>query len=346
MNNRLGRIVSAQTIDFIERPVPPLTEHQVLIRIKASCICGSDLHIFRDRHPSVRLPVTIGHEFAGVVEAIGSGVRKVKPGDRVTVEPVLACGSCPACRRGEYGYCEHISFTYREGDGAMADWFVGAEEHVFPLPDSVSFEEGALTEPMAVALHAVRRADIHLGDTVAILGAGAIGILIAAICRRLGASDIVISDMSEFRLEMAERLSGARTVNILQEDICQVVVERSNGCGFDKSFECVGREDTLNQAIQCVKTNGLVTNVGIFERPQISFDASLLVKKELRIQGSQGYCWDFEQAIQLVQELHPLPMITHTFALSQLQTAFYTLLDSASHAIKVCIKPEKENSDG
>ena len=89
-----------------------------------------------------------------------------------------------------------------------------------------------------------------------------------------------------------------------------------------------------------------MTNVGIFERPQISFDASLLVKKELRIQGSQGYCWDFEQAIQLVQELHPLPMITHTFALSQLQTAFYTLLDSASHAIKVCIKPEKENSDG
>lgn len=346
MNNRLGRIASAQTVDFIERPVPPLGRTQVLIRIKASCICGSDLHIFRDRHPAVRLPVTIGHEFSGVVEAVGSDVSRVRPGDRVTVEPVVACGKCPACRRGEYGYCECISFTYREGDGAMADWFVGEEERVFPLPDSVSFEEGALTEPMAVALHAVRRADIRLGDTVVVLGAGAIGILIAAICRRLGAADIVISDMSGFRLEMAARLSGARTVDIRQEDVCQVVKERSGGRGFDKSFECVGREETLHQAIDCVKTNGLVTNVGIYERPQIAFDASLLVKKELRLQGSQGYCWDFEQAIQLLQELHPLPMITHTFALSNLQTAFDTLLDPASNAIKVCVKPEEEDSNG
>lgn len=346
MINRLGRVASAQTIDFIERPVPPLAAHQVLIRIQASCICGSDLHIFRGRHPAVSLPVTIGHEFSGIVEAVGSKVTRVRPGARVTVEPVVACGQCPACRRGEYGYCEHISFTYRDGDGAMAHWFVGNEDRVFPLPDCVSFEEGALTEPMAVALHAVRRANIQLGDTVAIIGAGAIGLLIAAICRRLGAADIVIADLSEFRLGMAAQLSGARTVNSSREDIAQVVAKRSGGRGFSKSFECVGRETTLHQAIACVKTNGLVTNVGIYEKPQINFDASLLVSKELRLQGSQGYCWDFEPALQLLQELHPLTLITHTFPLSQLQDAFDTLLAPESQAIKVCIVPDKEDPHG
>jgi len=338
MINKLGRIAAAGKVDFIQREIPPLQAHQVMIRIAASCICGSDLHIFKDKHPAVRLPVTIGHEFSGTVEAVGSEVSSVKVGQRVTVEPVIACGTCDACRHGDYGYCENISFTYRQGDGAMALYFVGDEQRVFPLPDEISFLEGALTEPMAVALHAVRRARVTLGDRVVVIGAGAIGILVAAICRRLGASEVVISDLSPSRLHMAEELGATRTVCAAEEDVVQVVQSISKGKGFEKAFECVGREQTLNQAIAAVKTNGLVTNVGIFEKPDIHLNAAVLVNKELRLQGSQGYCWDFEGAISLLRELKPERLITHRFALEELQEAFQTALDPASGAIKVCVQ--------
>lgn len=339
MKNRIGRITSAKTIDFIEREIPEPEEHQVLIRIKASCICGSDLHIYKDRHPAVRPPVTVGHEFAGEVVKTGVMVTNVKTGDRVTVEPVVTCGICPACRRGDYGYCENISFTYRCGDGAMADYFVGKDERVYKLPDGMSYEEGALTEPMAVALHAVKRADVRLGDKVVVIGAGAIGIFVAAICRYLGAAEVVVSDFSEFRLDVAAQMGATRTVCPMKESLENVINGMSEGKGFDKAFECVGLEETFNQALLSVRTNGLVTDIGIFEKQQVVFDASLLVKKEIRIQGSQGYCWDFDDAIRLVRDLNIKPLITHRFPLERLKDAFDTLLSPGSDAIKVCLLP-------
>jgi 2-desacetyl-2-hydroxyethyl bacteriochlorophyllide A dehydrogenase len=339
MINRLGRIVSAKSIDFIEREIPEIGEYQVLIRIKASCICGSDLHIYKDKHPAVKPPVTIGHEFAGEVVKIGSEVSNVKIGDRVTVEPVITCGKCSACRHGDYGYCENISFTYRCGDGAMADYFIGNAERVFKLPDEISYEEGALVEPMAVALHAVKRSNIRLGDKVAVIGAGAIGIFVAAICRYLGAAEVVVSDFSEFRLDIARQMGATRTVCASKEDMEKVISDMSGGKGFDKAFECVGMEQTFNQAIRSVRTNGLVTDIGIFEKQQVTFDASILVKKEIRIQGSQGYCWDFDDAVRLIGELKAKRLITHYFPLDRLKEAFDTLMLPGSNAIKVCLIP-------
>ncbi len=339
MKNRIGRITSAKAVDFIEREIPELDGHQVLIRIKASYICGSDLHIYKDRHPAVKPPVTIGHEFAGEVVKTGAMVSNVKIGDRVTVEPVVACGTCSACRHGDYGYCENISFTYRCGDGSMADYFVGKDERVYKLPDGMSYEEGALTEPMAVALHAVKRADVRLGDKVVVIGAGAIGIFVAAICRYMGAAQVVVSDFSEFRLAVAGQMGATRTVCASKENLEEAISGMSDGKGFDKAFECVGMEQTFNQAVRSVRTNGLVTDIGIFEKQQVSFDASLLVKKEIRIQGSQGYCWDFEDAIRLVRDLKVKPLITHRFPLERLQEAFDTALSIDSNAIKVCLIP-------
>lgn len=339
MKNRIGRIISAKAVDFIEREIPELDGHQVLIRIKASYICGSDLHIYKDRHPAVKPPVTIGHEFAGEVVKTGALVSSVKIGDRVTVEPVVACGTCSACKHGDYGYCENISFTYRCGDGAMADYFVGKDERVYKLPDGMSYEEGALTEPMAVALHAVKRADVRLGDKVVVIGAGAIGIFVAAICRYLGAAQVVVSDFSEFRLAVAGQMGATRTVCASKENLEEAISGMSDGKGFDKAFECVGMEETFNQAVRSVRTNGLVTDIGIFEKQQVSFDASLLVKKEIRIQGSQGYCWDFEDAIRLVRDLKVKPLITHRFPLERLKEAFDTVLSIDSNAIKVCLIP-------
>ena len=147
----------------------------------------------------------------------------------------------------------------------------------------------------------------------------------------------MISDMSEFRLQLARKFGATRTVHAQREDIVRVVRSMSNEKGFERSFECVGSEQTLKQAIDCVRTNGLVTDVGIFERPRIQLDVSVLVSREIRLQGSQGYCWDFEDALRLVSELKAERLITHVFPLEETQQAFETLMDSTTDAVKVCI---------
>lgn len=341
IENPIARVYEAGKMDFAEGRIREPGKNEVQIRIRASLICGSDLHIFKDRHPAVSLPVTIGHEFTGIVTKTGEAVTRFRKGDRVVVEPVLACGECDACRRGEYGYCENISFTYREGDGALAKYFTGKEERVYHLPENISFEKGALAEPLAVAVHAVKRAGVRLGECVVIAGAGAIGIMIAAVCKKLGAKTVVISDYSVPRLRMAQELGADIIVNAASEDLIERVMELTNGRGAEKAFECVGKESTFSQLLSCAKMNGLITDVGIFERPQINIDASSLVKRELRIQGAQGYCWDFDNSIQLLEELPLEKLITHRFPLEQVQKAIVTASDPESGAIKVCVIPEE-----
>ncbi len=336
---RIGSVTEPGRVEFSEKELVQPGEGEVLIRIAASAICGSDLHIFKGKHPSVPLPVTIGHEFSGTVAAVGKNVGNVKVGDRVTVEPVLVCGTCMACRTGNYGYCENISFTYRNGDGAMADYITVEASHVYPLPDRLSSEAGALIEPLSVAVHAVRRADIQMGETVLVIGAGAIGLLIAALCRNRGAGEVIVSDFSHARLEMAEKLGATMSINPSDTDLLEKISEVTGGSGVDKAFECVGLEVTFNQVMQAVRKNGLATIVGIFEKPQISINAARFVTHEIRIQGSQGYCWDFPVALQMSKEIDLEMLVTHSFPLDELQQALETALDRGSGAIKVILKP-------
>ena len=161
--------------------------------------------------------------------------------------------------------------------------------------------------------------------------------MIAAVCRKAGAAEVVISDLSTSRLAMAEKLGATHIVNAGKEDLKLEVGKWSGEKGFDKAFECVGAEATFRQAMELVKMNGLVTDVGIFEKTEIQLDASLFVKKELRVQGAQGYCWDFPDAIQILQELPFEQMITHHFQLEELREALETASDPNSNAIKVCI---------
>lgn len=337
--NRVGRVVEPGKIDFLTRPVNEPKPNQVLVKIISSAICGSDLHIFKGKHPSAPLPVTIGHEFSGDVIAIGSEVSKVKVGDRVTVEPVIVCGKCSACQRGDYGYCENISFTYRNGDGAMADYITVEEPYLYKLPEHLSYNAGALIEPLAVATHAVKRADIKMGEKVLVIGAGAIGLLIAALCRKNGSTEVVIVDFSEKRLEMALELGATTAINPSKQDIYEVVGELTDGVGMDKTFECVGLEATFNQAMMALRKNGLATIIGIFENPEITIPATRFITHEIKVQGSQGYCWDFPIALEMSKEIDLERLVTHTFKLDDLQQALETSLDRNSGAMKVIVQP-------
>jgi 2-desacetyl-2-hydroxyethyl bacteriochlorophyllide A dehydrogenase len=339
LKNRVGRVIEPGKVDFLLRTVDEPKEQQVVIKIASSAICGSDLHIFKGKHPSAPLPVTIGHEFAGEVVAVGSKVSKVKIGDRVTVEPVIICGKCHACRTGNYGYCENISFTYRVGDGAMADYITVEEPYVYKLPEHLSYSAGALIEPLAVAVHAVRRADIKLGEKVLVIGAGAIGILVAALCRRRGAAEVAIADFSQKRLNIALELGATMAINPSKQNVYDVVSKITDGVGMDKTFECVGLEATFNQAMMALRKNGLATIVGIFENPNITIPATRFITHEIRVQGSQGYCWDFPIALEMSKEIDLEKLITHTFKLEDLQQALETCLDRDSGALKVIIHP-------
>lgn len=339
LKNRVGRVIEPGKVDFLLRTVDEPKEQQVVIKIASSAICGSDLHIFKGKHPSAPLPVTIGHEFAGEVVAVGSKVSKVKIGDRVTVEPVIVCGKCRACRTGNYGYCENISFTYRVGDGAMADYITAEEPYVYKLPEHLSYSAGALIEPLAVAVHAVRRADIKLGEKVLVIGAGAIGILVAALCRRRGAAEVAIADFSQKRLNIALELGATMAINPSKQNVYDVVSKITDGVGMDKTFECVGLEATFNQAMMALRKNGLATIVGIFENPNITIPATRFITHEIRVQGSQGYCWDFPIALEMSKEIDLEKLITHTFKLEDLQQALETCLDRDSGALKVIIHP-------
>lgn len=334
--NRMAWIMAPGKLELIENPIPELAADEVLVKIKASAICGSDLHLFNGKHPSVKLPTAVGHECAGVVVELGALARGFQLGDKVTIEPNINCGHCDACLHGNYGYCENINFTYRIGKGAMADYIAVRQDKVFKLPESMPFAEGALIEPLAVAVHAVRRADIQMGEDVLVIGAGAIGIFVAALCKLRGAGNVVISDRSVERIETALHLGA--TDKLLSKDLDEHL-SQAKSPRFDKVFECVGVEQTLSQAMRAAKRNGLITIVGIFEQGEATIPATLFASHEIRMQGSQGYCWDFPVAIQMAEKLDLAAMVTHKFPLSEVQKAFDLAVDRDTYKMKVILEP-------
>ena len=339
MKNRMAVLQTPGLAQLVERDVPEPGATQVVIAIKACSICGSDLHIYKGKHPSAPLPVSLGHELAGDVIRIGSKVNSVRTGDRVTVEPVIACGACPPCLKGEYGYCDNLSYHYRQGQGAMADYFVVDQRYVYKLPVGMSYEAGALIEPLAVAVHAIKRAKIGLGDKVAIIGAGPIGILVGAACKAAGAREIIVADIADVRLEMAAAMGATRTVNSSQESVVDVVRQLTGGRGIGRSFECVGSEKTFEQSMRCLCKGGIATIVGIFEQPTIQIPVTLFVSQEITVQGAQGYCWDFETALALSSVIDLGRLVSHVFPLDEVDKALKVALNREEKPVKVVLKP-------
>ncbi len=334
-------IVSAPgKVEFQEKRLPDLSPKEVLIGVKASSICGSDLHIFKGKHPSAPLPVAIGHELSGQVLKIGNGVSKLREGDRVVVEPVITCGQCYFCRRGEYNLCTQISFQYRKGQGAFAPYFIASEEWVHRLPEGIPYEEGALIEPLSVSLHAFKKGNIRSGHTVAIFGAGAIGLMLLLLTRLSGAGEIFVADVQDFRLRKAKAFGASHVINSSKEEAVRRIMERTSDFGVDRVFEAVGLESTLVQSLKVLKKGGSSVVIGIFEEQEVRIPVNLFIQKEISLAGSQGYCWDFQSALTLLEkgEIRLKELMTHILPLSSLQEGFELLMNPKSEAIKVVIK--------
>ena len=326
-------------VEFENRSVPEPIAGQVLIKTKAVSICGSDVHTFNGKHPFAPLPAALGHELSGKIIRIGDHVNRLKSGDRVVLEPVISCGHCDFCQKGDYNLCVDISFHHRQGQGAFIPYFVAEENRVFKLPDNTTFEEGALVEPLAVAVHAVKKAGIILGDRVAVFGAGAIGLMILVLARLQGAVAVYAVDVQSSRLEKAGDFGAAGVFNNAGGTAVEEIVHCTEGLGVDVSFEAVGCQATLVQALQVLKKGGHAVVAGLNSQPDAIIPSNIFVQKEISLSGTQGYCRDFQTALSLLEngDVDLSRFVTHTLPFDSLQEGFDLLTQPDNDALKVVI---------
>lgn len=313
---------------------------QVLIETRVCGICGSDLHIFKGKHPAAPLPAGVGHEFSGIVRKVGSAVRGLEVGQRVCVNPLLSCGRCAACRRGQPQRCDQMTFIHRAGGSGFAEFVLRDEDWVYPLPESLSFEEGTMIETLSVALHAVNQAPLAAGSRVAVFGVGPVGLLVLQVARITGAGQVLAVDLQDHRLEMARRLGADVAINGRREDAVAAIREATDGQGVDAAFECVGHAEPLRNCLAALRKGGTAVAVGIYEEPTATLDMMQIVGRELRLVGMVGYAYEFEEALRLAisRRVDLKPLISRVVGPAELQQAFDLLLSPQAREFKVLVK--------
>lgn len=333
-------MVKPGKIVFQEVPKPEVKKGQVLIRVKACGVCGSDVHVWRGEHPFTSYPVIQGHEFSGEVESVGEDVKDINPGMRVTVEPSLVCGHCYPCRHGRYNICDNLKVMGFQTDGCHRDFFPVPAERVIPVPEGMPFEAAAMVEPTAVAVHAVKKAELPPEARVLVLGAGPIGILTMQVAKALGASRAMITDVVNSRLNAAQKLGADYPIHAAKEDLLEAIKKEFGEDKADVIFECVGAEETLETAIQGARKGSRIVVVGVIGgRPKLSI--GLLQDRELEMVGTLMYMRnDFLTAIELINsgKVTPTEMITARFKFKDLPKAYEEADKNREKNIKVMVE--------
>jgi L-iditol 2-dehydrogenase len=324
------------TIHEIEKPQPG--PGQVLLQIQRIGICGSDVHVFHGKHPYTSYPVVQGHEFSATIVALGEGVEGFTPGMKVTTTPQIVCGQCGPCLRGDYHICDQLKVEGFQAPGCAQEFWVAEAAKIVPLPDNFSFEQGALVEPLSVAVHAVARAGHVKGHHVAVLGAGPIGNLVAQVARAEGAQ-VLITDLSEYRLEIAKKCGLSNTCDAREETL-EAVAQRTFGdTGFDLAFECVGVEKTMTAAIENIQKGGTIVVVGVFgEKPRL--DLGLVQDRELNLKGTLMYQRrDYKRAVELIAigKVVTDPLFSKHFPFDQYLDAYLFIEEQGDRTMKVFI---------
>jgi 2-desacetyl-2-hydroxyethyl bacteriochlorophyllide A dehydrogenase len=320
--------------------MPKVKPDWVLIKVRATGICGSDLHFYKEK-PFVPIISEIGkgryvpgHEFSGEVYKLGLKVKGLKEGDRVGVEPIVGCGKCQWCKVGWYNLCEHYKLIGFHFIGGMAEYCVAPAENCFKLSDNVSFESAAMLDCIAVAIHAVNKAEIRGGDSVLIVGAGTIGLFALQAALIQGASDVYVVGKYEFQLEKARKLGATAVINAKNENFSEKIMEITSGKGVDKVIEAVGgASSVISDVLDVTRKKGTIVTTGIFTRP-LSIDFFKILTKELTITSSWGYCYfdrrkEFEIALDFLakEKINTQELITHKYPLEKVSEAFETSLN-------------------
>lgn len=335
---RAALLTETRSLTIAEQDEPILSAGEVLIESLVGGICGSDVHTYEGRHPFRTPPVVLGHETSGRVLAVGLGVDGLSGGDLVTVEPQLSCRRCYACRAGSPHLCVAARRPGAGWPGTFAERIVAPAEVVYRLPEGASAQDGALVEPTAVAVRAVRRARLEFGDTVVILGAGAIGCLIADAARAEGAEVLLVSDPQSFNRDFATALGAHAAIDPRRESVVDRVVAATEGRGADAVFVACSAEDALLDGVAAARRGGVVVQVALHEAP-LRFDATQAVLREVDVLSSLTYSSDdFTRALRLVASgvVSAERYATQRYAFEQAPDAFAAIVAGLEH-VKVLL---------
>ena len=343
---RQAILVEPKHIEFKEVAEPKaadLTAHQVLVNIKRIGICGSEIHSYHGLHPATFYPVVQGHEYSGVVMAVGSEVTVCKPGDHITARPQLVCGKCNPCKRRQYNVCEHLRVQAFQADGAAQDFFVVDDDRVAKLPEGMSLDYGAMIEPSAVGAHASNRTDVK-GKNVVVSGAGTIGNLIAQFCIARGAKNVLITDVSDLRLAKARECGIKHTLNITKKTLKEAAQELFGEEGYQVGFEVAGVEVSIRSLMETIEKGSDIVVVAVFAKdPALSM--FYLGEHELRLIGSMMYRHeDYLTAIDYVNKgiVNLKPLVSNRFAFEEYDDAYKFIDAHRETSMKVLIDFEQK----
>ena len=330
--------------ELLTRPTPVARRGEAVVRIAATAVCHTDLEIYTGRHPGVRLPVVMGHEATGVVEAVGDGVARVQPGQAVLLNPIIACGACDSCARGRGNLCRNAGLFGREMDGSLAEHVVLPESYLYPLPAHVPLAAATLIETLATVRHAQERARIAPNESVVVLGQGVAGLLHTQLAKLSGACPVVAVSRSPWKLELARRRHADRVVNSTREDANAAVREATAGRGADVVVDAAGDPALIAPAIEMLAPGGRLLVYGISHRPVPDFTTFPLYFKELTLYGSRALTpGDFAPAIDLVASgaVDVDGFITASYALDRVAAAFEEYERSADSVLRLVIVPRE-----
>lgn len=327
-------------IQFYDVDKPTPKDNEVLMQTCRIGVCGSDIHVYHGLHPYTSYPVVQGHEVGGVVAALGKNVTGLKVGDKITFLPQVTCGECYPCTHGMYHICESLKVMGFQTGGAAQEYFILPAENVLKLPDSMSLDEAAMIEPIAVTVHALVRGGGAAGRRVVVLGAGPIGNLTAQVAQASGAKAVMITDISPYKLDKARECGIEYVVNTAQEDL-GVAIQREFGPEkADLILECVGIEATMTDAINTARKGSTIVVVGVFGRKP-AVDLGLVQDRELSLVGTLMYQKaDYERAIELVASGKMVldKMITHRFPFADYLAAYHAIEASNGNYLKVMVE--------
>lgn len=328
------QVVKPGELKLISVENPVINEHNnVLVRMKAAGICGSDMGIYHGTNAAATYPRIIGHEMVGVVEDVGDNVRYLKPGDRVIVDQVVNCGQCYACRKGRGNVCGNLKVRGVHTDGGYEEYIAVPEHDCYLLPDTLSDVEAVMIEPTTIAIQSCSRAELGEEDTLLILGCGALGSSILKIARLSGAK-IIVADVVEEKLQEALKNGADYAVNIAKEDVVERTKELTDGYGVTVSIDAACVKDSLLTLLKATGNAGRVITMGFAVAPT-EINQFLITSKELDVRGSRLQNKKFQKAIDLIKEgkLDLSGMVSHTYPLEKAQEAF-DFVDSRDSSIR------------
>lgn len=333
------------TFEMQEFEVPQIAPNEVLVRVKAVGICGSDVHGMTGKTGRRIPPIIMGHEAAGVIEKVGSAVTGYKAGDRVTFDSTIYCNTCPRCLQGQVNLCENrmvigVSPGEYRRHGAMAEYVAIPQHILYRLPEGLSYVHAAMIEPVAIGFHAVGRAGMQLNDSVAVVGCGIIGLCILQAAKLAGCGKLYAVDIDERKLAQAESLGADVLINPKSVDAVKKLTELTGGKGLDVCLEAVGANETVNLAINAVKKGGTVVLVGNVS-PEVTMPLQRVVTGEITLSGSCASAGEYQACIDMMAagRIKVEPLVSKVAPLAEGPQWFQTLFEAKEPLLKVVLEP-------